>query len=172
MRHGRTDYNERALCNDDAGTPVSLNKTGEQQAQLAAEKLRSAKIDRIIVSPLPRTQQTAVIVNQFHQAPIEINAQIADIRTGFNDLPVDDYFAAIAHDPLHARVNGGESLMDHKQRILDFIAWLTQQPEDNILVVAHEETLRVFIAYFEGGVENHQLRDLKIQNCEWRHYKF
>ena len=47
-----------------------------------------------------------------------------------------------------------------------FIHWLGQQPEANILVVAHEETLRVFIAHFEGGVADEQLRELHIPNCQ------
>ena len=83
---------------------------------------------------------------------------------------MDSYFAAIAHDPLHARVNGGESLLDHKQRVLRFIHWLEAQPEENILVVAHEETLRVFVAYFEGNVPDEQLRELHIDNCEVKYY--
>jgi probable phosphoglycerate mutase len=68
-------------------------------------------------------------------------------------------------------VNGGESLLDHKQRVLGFIRWLERQPQDNILVVAHEETMRVFVAYFEGNVPDERLRDLNIGNCEYRCYR-
>ena len=82
-----------------------------------------------------------------------------------------EYFAATAHDPLNVRVNGGESLLDHKQRVLGFIDWLQRQPQENILVVAHEETLRVFVAYFEGNVPDERLRDLHIANCEYRCYQ-
>ena len=171
MRHGRTNYNELQLCNDDPNIDVHLNEVGKQQAQTAAEQLRNIPLDRIIVSPLPRTYQTAKIVSQFHQVPIEIHADIADIRTGFDSKPVDAYFSAIAHDPLNVRVNGGESLLDHKQRVLNFIQWLQKQTDNNILVVAHEDTLRVFIAYFEGNVPDEKLRDLHIGNCEYRCYK-
>ena len=85
---------------------------------------------------------------------------------------MEAYFAAIAHDPLKARVNGGESLLDHKQRVLGFIHWLQRQQQENILVVAHEETMRVFVAYFEGNVPDERLRDLNIGNCEYRCYQF
>lgn len=114
--------------------------------------------------------QAAEIINRYHKLTIETHPDIADIRSGFEGKPVDDYFAAIAHDPFNARINGGESLMDHKKRVMGFIEWLVQQPEENILVVAHEETMRVFIAYFEGGVPDDKLRDLHIGNCEVRHY--
>jgi bisphosphoglycerate-dependent phosphoglycerate mutase len=38
-------------------------------------------------------------------------------------------------------------------------------------VVAHEETLRVFVAVFEGGVPDERLRELEIANCESRCYR-
>lgn len=171
MRHGRTNYNELGLCNDDPKTDVHLNDTGKLQAQAAAERLRDVTLDRIIVSPLLRTRQTAEFVNRYHAAPIEVHPEISDIRSGFDGRTVDEYFAAIAHDPLNARVNGGESLLDHKQRVLGFIDWLQHQPQENILVVAHEETIRVFVAYFEGNIPDERLRDIHIGNCEYRCYK-
>ncbi|MBS0299603.1 MAG: histidine phosphatase family protein [Proteobacteria bacterium] len=170
MRHGRTNYNDLGLCNDDPGRDVYLTETGIAQAQSVARELRAVALNRILVSPLPRTRQTAEIVNRYHDVPIEVYADLADIRSGFEGKPVSDYFAAISHDPLRARVNGGESLLDHKQRVLRFIDWLKVQQDEALLVVAHEETLRVFVAYFEGGIEDARLRDLHIGNCEYRRY--
>ena len=170
MRHGRTNYNDLGLCNDDPSQDVHLTETGIAQAQSAARELRDVDFERILVSPLPRTRQTAEIVNQYHAVPIEAHPDLADIRSGFEGRPVCDYFAAISHDPLRMRVNGGESLLDHKQRILRFIGWLKMQQDKTLLVVAHEETLRVFVAYFEGGVEDSRLRDIHVGNCEYRHY--
>lgn len=147
-----------------------LTETGVAQAQSAALELRDAAFERIFVSPLPRTRQTAEIVNRYHTVPIEVHDDLADIRSGFESQPVLDYFAAISHDPLRACVNGGESLLDHKLRVLRFIDWLKTQPDEAVLVVAHEETLRVFISYFEGGIADAQLRDIHIGNCEYRRY--
>lgn len=170
MRHGHTNYNNLGLCNDDPGRNVYLTEAGIAQAQSAALTLRDVEFERIIVSPLPRTYQTAEIVNCYHSVPIVVHADLADIRSGFESKPVSDYFAAISHDPLRARVNGGESLLDHKQRVLRFIDWLRVQTDKTLLVVAHEETMRVFVAYFEGSVEDAQLRDIHVGNCEYRHY--
>jgi len=171
MRHGHTNYNNLGLCNDDPNADVYLDDIGKQQALAAAEQLRNVTLDRIIVSPLPRTRQTAEFVNQYHNAPIEVHPDIVDIRSGFEGKAVGEYFAAIAHDPLNARVNGGESLLDHKRRVLGFLHWLQHQQQENVLVVAHEETMRVFVAYFEGDVPDERLRDLTIGNCEYRRYK-
>ena len=170
MRHGRTNYNDLGLCNDDPSRDVYLTQTGIEQAQSAALALREVKFERIIVSPLPRTRQTAEIVNRYHSLPIEVHADIADLRSGFDGKPVADYFAAISHDPLQVRVNGGESLLDYKQRILRFIDWLKLQQHETMLIVAHEDTMRLFVAYFAGGITDSQLRDIHIGNCEYRHY--
>lgn len=166
MRHGQTNYNLLHLCNDDPQTDVFLTSAGESQAAAAAERLRDTGIERIIVSELPRTRQTAEIINCYHSAPIESHPLINDIRSGFDGRPVADYFAAIAHDRLHAVANGGESLLQHKQRVLRFIEWLQQQPQTTLLVVAHEETLRVFVAYFTQ-LSDEQMLDLNIGNCEY-----
>ena len=170
LRHGHTNFNELSLCNDDPRVEVYLTAVGKAQAKNAAESLSAAKFDRIIVSPLPRTRETAEIINQFHGVSIEEHPDIVDIRTGFDSRPVAEYFSAISHDELNARVNGGESLLDHKRRIERFINWLKTQPESNILVVAHEETVRVFVAYFEGNVDDSELRNIHIKNCEFRRY--
>lgn len=170
MRHGRTNYNDLGLCNDDPARNVYLTETGIVQAETAALRLRDVALSRILVSPLPRTRQTAEIVNRYHAVPIEVHDDLADIRSGFESQPVADYFAAIDHDPLRARINGGESLLDHKQRVLRFIDWLRVRRDETLLVVAHEETMRVFIAHFEGGIEDAQLRDIHVGNCEYRHY--
>ncbi|HNP26567.1 MAG TPA: histidine phosphatase family protein [Nitrosomonas sp.] len=170
MRHGRTNYNDLGLCNDDPSRNVHLTKEGIAQAEEAALALRDVAFDRMIVSPLPRTRQTAEIINRYHAVPIVVDAGLADIRSGFDGKPVRDYFAAISDDPLRMRMNGGESLLDHKQRVLRFIDWLKKQQDKTPLIVAHEETMRVFTAYFEGGVEDRQLRGIHVRNCEFKHY--
>lgn len=170
MRHGHTNYNDLGLCNDDPNQDVHLTEIGKEQAQSAALALRDVAFERILVSPLPRTFQTAAIINRFHSVPIEVHADLADIRTGFDGMPVSDYFAAITRDPLQMRVNGGESLLDHKQRVIRFIDWLKTQNDKTLLVVAHEETMRVVIAYFEGGIEDTHLRNIHVGNCEYRRY--
>jgi probable phosphoglycerate mutase len=166
MRHGRSRYNDLGLCNDDPAADASLTGEGVKQAQTAAERLKGAALQRIYVSELPRTRQTAAIVNRHHAAPVTVRADLNDIRSGFNNRPVVEYQAAIAHDPLHARVNGGESLLEHKRRVLKFIDDVKQQSEQTVLVVAHEETLRVFAAHVRG-LSDAEMIGLSFANCEF-----
>lgn len=50
------------------------------------------------------------------------------------------------------------------------IGWLKTQCDKILLIVANEETMRVFIAYFEGGITDTGLRDIHVKNCEYRCY--
>lgn len=165
MRHGQTNYNLLGLCNDDPTRDVHLTDIGINQAQTAAEQLRNEPLDLIVTSELPRTKQTGEIVNRYHGVPMQAHPALNDIRSGFDGKPVANYFAATAHDPLRFSANGGESLLEHKQRVLMYFGWLRQQPYSTILSVAHEETLRVFYAWF-NQVPDENLRELHFANCE------
>lgn len=165
MRHGETNYNRLGLCNDDPRRDVHLTDTGIRQAELAAEQMRDKPLRHILVSELPRTQQTAEIVNRYHRVPISREPALNDIRSGFDGLPVADYFAAIAHAPLHARINGGESLLDHKQRVSGLLDDLQSRQENAVLIVAHEETLRVINAWFRH-LPDSTLREQHFGNGE------
>ena len=165
LRHGETTYNLARLCNDDPRDPAFLTEQGIQQAEAAAERLRTVALERIFASELPRTRQTATIISRHHGLPVIVDARLNDIRSGYNNRPVSDYFAATAHDPLHARINGGESLLEHKQRVMGFLDFLRAGPRRTSLVVAHEETLRVFAAQARG-LPATALRGLAFANGE------
>lgn len=151
IRHGQSEYNLRGLCNDDPKQRVPLTKLGRQQAHLAAEKLDNAQISRIYCSPLLRTIQTAQIINNVIQRPLKIEPRLRDIHTGFDSLPVATYLDFIADDPLHARVEGCESLSDHFVRVSSFLEELQGGSQKLVLLVVHEETLRVFKAWSENS---------------------
>jgi probable phosphoglycerate mutase len=165
IRHGQTNYNVLGLCNDDPGSNVYLTEVGKQQARQAADKIRNEPIEAIIVSELPRTRQTAEIINQDHHVPIITQPVLNDIRTGMDGKPVSEYFAQIEHDPLHTAIDNGESLLEHKQRVLEYLDWLKTQRFNTLLTIAHEETLRVFYAWF-NQLSDEKLRDLHFDNCE------
>lgn len=144
LRHGQSQYNLRGLCNDRPTRKVALTPLGEQQAEQAGAALLGESVSAIYCSPLLRARQTAEIVNRHLHLPLTAVPALADIRSGFDGLPVADYLAAIAHDPVNARTNGGESFADYMQRVCAFLEALQQRGADQVLLVAHEETLRVF----------------------------
>lgn len=171
MRHGQTNYNVLGLCNDDPNKDVHLTELGIQQAQQVADKIRHENIDAIVVSELPRTLETAKIINRDHHVPIISQPLINDIKTGLDSRPVAEYFARTEQDPLNISINKGESLLEHKQRVMQYFSWLKTQSYSCVLTVAHEETLRVFYATF-NQILDQQLRSLHFDNCEVLSYEF
>jgi probable phosphoglycerate mutase len=171
MRHAQTNYNLLGLCNDDPARDVHLTKFGIRQAMSAAEQLRRTRLDMLVCSQLPRTRQTAEIINTYHDLEIQSHPALNDIRSGFDGRPVSEYFSAIAPDPLRLAVNGGESLLMHKQRVLTYFDWLKSQNCSSVLSVAHEETLRVFYAWF-NDLADEKLRELHFGNCEILQFEF
>lgn len=165
MRHGESEYNLLGLCNDDPQRPVHLTENGRRQAENAARKLGDTPLDQIYCSKLPRAIQTAEIVARYHLVDPTPHAALNDIVTGCDGNSVAEYFRLTGHDRLHTRVGNGESLLQYKQRILDFLTWLGDRPLGNVLLVAHEETLRVLKAY-ANELNDMQMMNLNFSNCE------
>ncbi len=164
MRHGQSEYNILGLCSDDPARKVRLTEQGRRQAERAAEDLREVPLERIFCSELLRTRETAEIVNGLHGVPIQSHPGINDIRSGCDGRPVEEYLRAIAADRLNSRLGDGETQLEHKRRILGFLGWLRAQPYATVLVVAHEETLRVFAA-FARDLDDMEMIDLEVGNC-------
>jgi broad specificity phosphatase PhoE len=143
-RHTQTNYNEAGLCNDDPAVDVHLSAIGLEQAQQLAERLKDQQFELILTSTLPRTRQTAAIVNQYHDAPIESDECINDNRTGFEGRPVEEYFKArdAASDLWAFKPAGAESLNDIRVRVEAFLADLHKRPYQAVLIVTHQGILR------------------------------
>ena len=165
LRHAQTNYNLLGLCNDDPDDDVHLTATGIKQAEAAAKHLAEVPLAQIYVSELKRTHQTAKAVNRFHNAPIITSPYLSDIKSGFNGKPVSEYFALTGHDRYNITPPGGESVKDFQTRVLKFLDELKHTEDQNILVVTHEEAMRVFYAYF-NNLNPPEMLDLEFANCE------
>jgi probable phosphoglycerate mutase len=192
LRHGQSEFNLLGLCNDDPAREVDLTALGREQAAQAGELLAGGSpravdrsnrppllrarraaaqedpgalgpIDAIFCSPLLRAHQTALIVADRLGLPLQVEPRLSDIRSGFDGRPVTDYLAAIAHDPVDVRA-GGESLRDYARRVGGFLDELACTPAETVLLVAHEETLRVIEARCLG-LELAAVAGKAYENC-------
>lgn len=170
VRHGQTNYNKLGLCNDNPARDVYLTREGLSQAAQVAEELSNAPIDLIFVSQLPRTRQTARFINAYHGVRTIECEELNDIHTGFDGKPVDDYFAIVGHDRFNIIPEGGESLSQFKHRVNAFIDVLLIEDYGNILIVAHEETMRVFAARF-NRLSDQEMEALSFANCEYLEFR-
>jgi broad specificity phosphatase PhoE len=158
-RHGQTNYNEARLCNADPSVDVYLTKTGIKQAAKLANDLKDATIQHIYISELRRTEQTADIINQYHQAPVTVDARLNDNRSGFEGKLVSDYYAALdaAPNKWEARLNDGESVADVKTRVNSFMQDLKTQDYKTVLIV----TSMIIIQTVYGIINNLSYEDLR-----------
>jgi broad specificity phosphatase PhoE len=147
MRHGSVTYF------DAAGKPVlpetvPLNELGRAQASAAGRMFADQQIrfDRVIVSGLPRTVETAtrVLAETFQPIAIETWPELAEIRGGrlasIADADLRDAFTGAFEGMVgeDKRFLGGESVGELMDRIHPAVTRLRQDPEwDTVLLVLH-----------------------------------
>lgn len=165
-RHGQTNYNDLGLCNSDPKTDVHLTDVGLKQAQDLADKLKTEKIDQVIVSELRRTQQTAGIVNQYHNAPVAVDPRLNDNRTGYEDRDAKEYYSALdsADDKWNVRLNDGESIEDVKLRVKEFLDELKAKDYESVLIVTYMVIIQIICGIL-NGLDNQQAWDLPIDKA-------
>lgn len=82
-RRAETNYNVNDLVNYDPSVDVYLTEKGMEQANKLAERLKDFKFDRIYISQLKRTRQTAEAINRYHEQELVVNELLDDTRNGF-----------------------------------------------------------------------------------------
>lgn len=162
MRHGSVDYF------DAAGRPlppdgVSLNATGEHQAELAGALFAGAgvRFDAVIASGLPRTVQTAtrVMAAVGLVAPPSIEPAWQEIRGGrLADIHPDDVEQAFL-GAFRARGNveslrflGGETIGALLDRVLPpWLQWCERDDWRTLLLVLHGGVNRALLSHALAG---------------------
>jgi broad specificity phosphatase PhoE len=163
-RHGKTNYNDLGLCNGDPKVDVHLTETGEMQARLLAQKMEKTTLDQIFVSELKRTQQTAKIVNEYHNIAIVVDARLNDNRTGFEGKHFSEYLTALdqAKDKWTARFNDGESVEDINSRIRSFMNELKTLSSTAVLIITSEVIVQAIYGVL-SGTSNEEARALQVE---------
>ena len=161
MRHGSVTYF------DEAGKPhlpetVPLNEAGRAQAAAAGQAFAADGIefDRVIVSGLPRTVETAlgVLAETGQQVRLESWPELAEIRGGkLSGIPDDKLREAFTGAfegvvPERRRFLAGESVGELMDRVHPAIArLLADQSWDTVLLVLHGGVNRAILSYALSG---------------------
>lgn len=80
IRHGETDWNVQGLMQ--GATDIPLNDNGRAQARAARTFIRDAGIVRLVSSPLSRALETAQILNDSFQLPLETDVRLSERSFG------------------------------------------------------------------------------------------
>lgn len=166
MRHGESEGNVAGIINDDPVRDVSLTQRGREQAEFAADALRSVYFTHAYASEFPRARQTAEIVLRRQTCSLEIDARLNERITGMDGLPVSVFHDAMRIDPLHTRPARGESFMEQVERLRHFMdATAQRHPQAVVLAVSHENP--ILAARVAAGHDAGRTVREHVANCEW-----
>lgn len=165
MRHGEAKSNIEGIVISKSEAPYPLTETGREQVKAAATNLLPAGITRIYTSPCVRTRETAEIMREklgLPESAITTDARLIELDFGeFNGKPFDA-FMAYREEHMRAydeRIPGGESYLDVKRRIGDFLYELERGVTDEtILIVTHGAGLETIGAAAHGASRSESIR--------------
>ncbi|MGL4573615.1 MAG: histidine phosphatase family protein [Burkholderiaceae bacterium] len=162
MRHGSVTYFDEASGKIADSEQVPLNAQGRDQASAAGYAFKKAGIrfDRVIVSGLRRTVETAqrVLAQTGQQIDLQQIEALQEIRGGkLSSIPAhelrDAFLGAIDGLPQESmRFLGGESVGELLDRVLPQIDKLRADPHwDTVLLVLHGGVNRAILSYLATG---------------------
>ncbi len=156
LRHGEADHNISKTISDTNDFPSHLTENGKKKIENVAKKLNKQKIDFVFVSPLIRTQETAEIIKQYcglDSEQIITDNRLIEIQTGVNGKSNSEYknFFTSLDDRYDSHLPGGESLIDIKKRVGDFLYDIdSKYSGKNILIISHEYPIWMLHSVVEG----------------------
>lgn len=173
VRHGETTWNVEGRVQGWAGAPLS--GYGRDQARTTGAYLDEVGVDRLVVSDLQRTQETARL---FGDGGLDIERTF---EQGWRERDFGEYqglgLETVAdRHPTYDRdtsltvvesVPGGESLDEFVHRVLD--AWesvaTSVDPDETVAVVTHGGPIRAVVAELTGSDMPTLGREWSPDNC-------
>ena len=143
IRHGETIANEQQLAYGLTESP--LNAKGKAQAHATGLRLQgwSSPYNRMLTSPLGRAQETAAIVNQYLNLPLEIDPGLVESNLGdwegitYAEMLSNGYATKSIRDD-HFSEHGGESPQAVSDRVSQCLtAARHRYPNENLIFVSH-----------------------------------
>lgn len=153
VRHGQPDFPYDRLYCDEREDP-GLTAEGQRQAEATAQLLQLETVDVIYSSPMQRTWQTALPIIELLGVPAHQEAALKERPFGvwdgmyFEAIQRDypEQFKAWKSDPVNFVAQGGESIHDHRKRIIGTLQHIIQQHQGGtIVIVMHVGPIRMCV---------------------------
>lgn len=173
VRHGETQYNVEHRLQGWADIP--LNEQGLKQAELVAERLSQISVTAIYSSDQQRAHVTALSIGKKLALKPRKRRSLREDRMGIFEgwmweKEPDPYKQKLWQErslarqrgDLHWKVEGGESLLEHTNRVKRFIKRLeSNHPQDSVILVSHGGTINRIM----------EIYGLKSQADEYIYYR-
>jgi 2,3-bisphosphoglycerate-dependent phosphoglycerate mutase len=181
VRHGQSTWNLENRFTGETDIPLTI--LGREEARAAGVKLRDIPFSHAFTSMLQRAIDTLSIIletAQQQQLPVTRNRALNERNYGqLQGLDKTEVAKQYGQEQVNiwrrsyaARPPDGESLADTAARVIPYyqaaIAPLLEKQE-NILVVAHGNSLRSLVMYLEG-ISEHGIADVDLPTGVPRRY--
>jgi 2,3-bisphosphoglycerate-dependent phosphoglycerate mutase len=155
MRHGQAENNVNKIL---VGRHIESHLTdyGRQQVEDTARYLQNVPIEKVYVSPVTRTVETAKIVSKILGISYEIDERLYEIDLGklvgmnYEDIihKYGNLFLKFYAESDNALSNYGvESFTAVKRRIKDLMDEITEKEHDkNVLMITHLDPIKAAIS--------------------------
>ncbi|MCS7003661.1 MAG: histidine phosphatase family protein, partial [Dehalococcoidia bacterium] len=169
IRHGESEWNAQLRIQGHLGG--GLTPRGRAQAHATGRRLLRERIGALFSSDLARAVETAEIIGQLLEAPVNRDPRLRERDMGaFSGLVWDDVvqrYPTRWRDVFQgdAAAPDGESRADVARRMATFArALLDDPPAVRVAVVGHGGSLRSLIAWLLGLDDRHGWR-IRLDNC-------
>ena len=136
---------------------VALSDAGVAQAARLATRLADDPIDRVVCSPLDRTQATAEAIGAACGVSVAVDAGLIELDMGewtgreIEALHGENAWTEWNAHRSTARIPGGESMVEAQARIVAVLSHLASaHPGEAIAVVSHSDMIKAAVAHVLG----------------------
>jgi broad specificity phosphatase PhoE len=156
VRHGESEANVCGVISN-RGWIHPLTETGKRQAQALAERMLPVGAGMIYSSPIMRAVETAGILGQILQLPVEIVGALREYDCGLLEgksdaeswrLHTDLKLRWLVNHNFDCRIAGGESYIDIQKRFKPFIRRLVEdesRQNESVILVGHGGTYQCML---------------------------
>jgi probable phosphoglycerate mutase len=152
VRHAETDWNVERRLNGDPATAVVLTARGREEARRLGEKLADDPLDLCVVTPFPRTAETADLALDGRAIPRLVVAELGDPRYGSYEAgPLDRYREWAWSNPSSVPApGGGEARVEIVARYARGFRRLLERPDAHVLAGCHSLPVAYAIGARDG----------------------
>jgi broad specificity phosphatase PhoE len=169
VRHGQTDANLNHFLQGQSDG--RLNATGLQQAEALGRHLKDSSIDQMISSPLRRAQATTAAIARHHNLEVKTSSLLKEWNCGLLDgISAEEFRKELQEfgGPLSSfRPEGGETLLEVRQRAAELLTDLTAHyPDQTVLVCSHGDFMRALLSVIQQ-VDLERTADIFFENASY-----
>ena len=155
LRHGQHVLQGRVLAGRTPG--IGLSTMGRAEIAAVADRLANEDIVALYSSPLQRTRETAEILSERLDLPIQYREDLLELDFGewtgltFDAVRTDERWPVWRDCRSIATIPGGESMRQVQERAVQALFDLRQTHRDGrVLIVSHGDVIRAALLFALG----------------------